>query len=679
LKNLPILTKFLIIMAACAAFCLAVSVYSSTKMRGIDESYRGLLNDEATAAIASARANRNFQAVRATIGEIIMATDPAALARAKTEFDAARARVIEYLDTAIRILPQDKALADAKAETLRILGGACDNVVEAGMKTTDAASNQIFQKQYFTACQPEILALTNTMAQNTSRIIKVSQDESDALTAMTSSTIVTTLVGIVLGMALVAGGGVFVIRSTVAAPIRRLASTLSVLANGDLSAQIDGADRGDEVGTMAKAVQVLKDNGINARDIETKAASERSQTEAERARNAEADANRAAAMEQATSGLAEGLQHLAQGNLGFELTQPFAADFEGLRNNFNLAVGQLRETLSAVTDATRAIDGGSRELSSSASDLSKRTEQQAAALEETAAALDQITVNVKNSSMRTEEARAVALDANTSARQSGEVVANAVNAMQRIEASSSQISNIIGVIDEIAFQTNLLALNAGVEAARAGEAGKGFAVVAQEVRELAQRSAQAAKEIKDLIRASADEVDNGVKLVTATGEALKVIEEHVVSINNQLDAIATSAREQSVGLSEVNTAVNQMDQTTQQNAAMVEEATAASSSLAVEAEKLRHLVDRFQLGGHARAPGGRSVGAQQVAQAGRYSVARPARSGAGNPPSLISASASGRQVVPGHAPAASPARALVNKLARAVGATPAAADNWEEF
>lgn len=295
------------------------------------------------------------------------------------------------------------------------------------------------------------------------------------------------------------------------------------------------------------------------------------------------------------SALAEALSQLAHGNLTHRVTAEFSAKTAGLRSDFNETTSKLQETMNAVSVAASSILSGSSEISTGSDDLSRRTEQQAASLEETAAALDQITANVMSSSKLTEEARSVAVQANNSAAQSGKVVANAIDAMHRIEQSSNEISNIIGVIDKIAFQTNLLALNAGVEAARAGEAGKGFAVVAQEVRELAQRSAKAAKEIKELIRNSFVEVQSGVKFVSETGKALKTIESYIVTINQHMGSIAASAREQSVGLAEVNTAVNQMDQVTQQNAAMVEESNAASATLVEEARRLSHLISQFQL------------------------------------------------------------------------------------
>ncbi|WP_323688345.1 methyl-accepting chemotaxis protein [Rhizobium sp. AN69] len=459
----------------------------------------------------------------------------------------------------------------------------------------------------------------------------------------TAQTIFYCLLTIAIAFAFGIAAALFVSSRGITAPIASLRERMTSLASGDTESPVDAQDRKDEVGQMAKAVAVFRDNAVANIKLEQDAAANRSLSEEERLRQAKADRARAEEMAQATAGLGEGLKHLAGGDLTFQLAEPFAADFETLRADFNAAVSQLSETLRAVAEATGGIDTGSREVSASADDLSKRTEQQAAALEETAAALDQITVNVTNSSKRAEEARKVAVQANESATQSGRVVANAVDAMQKIEASSNQVSNIIGVIDEIAFQTNLLALNAGVEAARAGEAGKGFAVVAQEVRELAQRSARAAKEIKDLIRNSSIEVQSGVKLVSDTGEALKTIEGYIVTVNQHMESIATSAREQSVGLAEVNTAVNQMDQVTQQNAAMVEETSAAGATLANESGKLRELISQFQLGGALR-----------------------------HTASVMAAS-------PAHRPVQSPVRKLAGKVAKAFSGNAAVKETWEDF
>ncbi|MGR9434090.1 methyl-accepting chemotaxis protein [Rhizobium leguminosarum] len=400
-----------------------------------------------------------------------------------------------------------------------------------------------------------------------------------------------------LGLAaLFAVGLYFLTRKTVTKPILSLSNDMQRLAGGDTAIACTGIGRTDEIGTMASAVEIFRQAAIANKQLEQDAEAARLQGEAERVTaRQQADEDAAERLRAATSGLAAGLKRLASGDLAFQIDEPFAPDFESLRHDFNMSIRQLDQTLSAIATAIAAIDEGTREIASGAGDLSKRTEQQAASLEETAAALDQITANVSNSSKRTDEARTEATDANRNAAKSSEVVSHAEEAMRRIEASSQQISSIIGVIDEIAFQTNLLALNAGVEAARAGDAGKGFAVVAQEVRELAQRSAQAAKEIKGHIQKSSVEVESGVKLVLDTSQVLKAISEQIARINQHMDAIAVSAREQSTGLAEVNTAVNSMDQVTQQNAAMVEQSTAASGQLAQEAAKLRELVSRFRL------------------------------------------------------------------------------------
>ncbi|PDS42268.1 methyl-accepting chemotaxis protein [Rhizobium anhuiense] len=391
-------------------------------------------------------------------------------------------------------------------------------------------------------------------------------------------------------------GAIAFVLTGIANPITGITDAMRRLAEGDTASKIPFADRADEIGSMAGAVEIFRQAAITNKRMETEAEESRNRAEGDRiAAQQQAEADASERLRIATSGLAAGLKRLAAGDLAFQLNEAFAPDFEALRHDFNQSVNQLGATLRAISESIGTIDEGTREISSGASDLSKRTEQQAASLEETAAALEEITANVSNSSKRTEETRTVATEANRSAGVSAEVVSHAEEAMERIETSSQQISNIISVIDEIAFQTNLLALNAGVEAARAGEAGKGFAVVAQEVRELAQRSASAAKEIKGLIQNSSKEVESGVKLVRDTGQALKTIGGFITQINHHMDSIATSAKEQSIGLSEVNVAVNRMDQTTQQNATMVQQSTAASDSLAQQAQKLRELIAQFRL------------------------------------------------------------------------------------
>ena len=297
----------------------------------------------------------------------------------------------------------------------------------------------------------------------------------------------------------------------------------------------------------------------------------------------------------AISELAGALRSLSEGDLTKMLERPFVPSMEQLRHDFNATIEKLSETLTTVGHNASAIAAGSRELGDSAEAFSRRTEQQAASVEETAAALEEITTTVADSSQRAEEAGRLVAETKRGAEESGTVVRNAVAAMDQIEKSSREITNIIGVIDDIAFQTNLLALNAGVEAARAGEAGKGFAVVAQEVRELAQRSASAAKEIKALIMTSSQHVKNGVGLVGQTGKALEEIVTQVADINTNVAAIVKASKEQTIGLREINSAINSLDQTTQQNAAMVEESTAASLRLANEADTLHTLLAQFRL------------------------------------------------------------------------------------
>ncbi|WP_454288373.1 methyl-accepting chemotaxis protein [Rhizobium arsenicireducens] len=482
----------------------------------------------------------------------------------------------------------------------------------------------------------------------------------------------------VVAVAAGAGLGIHIGVNHLSRPIRNVTAAMKKVAEGDFGTEIPYEGRSDEIGEMAAAVEVFKRNGLavqrmNAQESAMRAKSDDLQSsmsvvvasavagdfgrridkDYEDANLNQFASNINALLASVDLGISETRRVIASLSAG-DLTQSMSGDFRGafgeLQTNVNATFERLRHTMTDIRGKTDTINGNTEELTTATNDLAKRTEQQAAALEETSAALDEITVVVRELSERAQEASLMVTEAKESAAQSAVVVSSAVDAMGRIEQASREISQIINVIDEIAFQTNLLALNAGVEAARAGDAGKGFAVVAQEVRELAQRSANAAKDIKALITKSGEEVSGGVKLVQRTGEALSEIEVRVLKINDHIHSIAAASKEQSTGLAEVATAMNQMDQVTQQNAAMVEETSASTHKLSGEANGLAALVAQFRTGEEPRSH------AAPV-------VARPTQ----------------------HKPAPSPARQMMGSVAKAFGGGRAAAakvqetESWEEF
>lgn len=389
------------------------------------------------------------------------------------------------------------------------------------------------------------------------------------------------------------GLGVFLIRGVVA-PIRLVIARIDAMGRGEVALPKRLQGRSDEIGAMVAALEAQQEASRSLELIRSEQARLREAADREREETYQAQEAANQIQRAIVDTLSQALGGIANGDLTYRILGDFPPEYERLRLDFNRATEELHQTLAQVGAVARGVGAGSSEISLSSDDLYRRTEQQAASLEETAAALDQITATVRRTAEGSNEAAEIVKATRANAEHSGLVVRQAVDAMSAIEKSSFEISQIIGVIDEIAFQTNLLALNAGVEAARAGDRGRGFAVVASEVRALAQRSAEAAKEIKALISASSERVSSGVKLVGETGVALDQIVKQVAQINTLVAEIAASAREQASGLAQVNTAVNAMDEVTQKNASMVEQSTAASHELAKEAQDLARLVAQFK-------------------------------------------------------------------------------------
>jgi methyl-accepting chemotaxis protein len=540
-----------------------------------------------------------------------------------------------------------------RAETIRL---TMEVGPEAGKQDGNNAENRASRKAF----QAEI---DKVVGADEARLKQIVADLASFQSTVLTIIITVTGLGVLGG----AATGFYIATYQVSRPITEVTRTMNALAAGNYRTDVPYAGRTDEIGEMATAVQVFKQNGLEVQRMNEQEAAMREKSQDLQAGMAVVVASAAAGdfskridkdyddaslnlfstnvnslVSSVEAGVGETnrvIKLLAEGDLTQTMDGEFKGVFEELQQNVNNTIRHLQNTMRDIRTASDTLNSNGAELRVSSDSLSKRTEQQAAALEESSAALDEITAVVRSSTERAQEASRMVSEAKERTERSSVIVADAIDAMAGIEKASNEIAQIISVIDEIAFQTNLLALNAGVEAARAGEAGKGFAVVAQEVRELAQRSATAAKDIKELINKSGHSVQSGVKLVEQTGTSLSEIGQYVVQINDRIHAIATASQQQATGLQEVNTAVNQMDQVTQQNAAMVEETAAATHKLSTEADSLRLLVAQFKLTGAS----------VQAASHQHRQLSEP------------------------------PVHRLKAKIARAVGATATSSSGWDEF
>ncbi len=536
------------------------------------------------------------QRITAAHGELYLLTT-GKLADIETAKIPERAAALSAEITAIRkeVDAVVKSADPASQKQFKALAGELSGYQDAvdlvtGMLDADATT----AAQFTVPFEESYIQMNATLA----KAVKASSDttvaraEKSVKEAETIGAIATVLV--VLALVAVAG-----IAAALVVAIRkgviRIAAATETLAGGDNRVNLDSLKRADELGAIVKSLVIFRDNQLRLAELHEREQAQAADQEAARAGQEAARAASAKEQAEVVDGLAEGLQRLTAGDLTCRLDKPFAPAYESLRADFNATVTQLAEIMRTISHRASGIETASSETSAAADDLSRRTENQAANLQQTATTLNEITNAVSRTAEGSAQADKMVGETGVEARESGEVVRRAVSAMSEIEASSKQIFQITGVIDEIAFQTNLLALNAGVEAARAGDAGKGFAVVAQEVRALAQRSAEAAKEIKALIASSSNQINSGATLVGEAGQALERIVGRVGDVTRLITEISASVREQANGLKEVNIAVNRMDQITQQNAAMVEESTAASHAMRQEAEQLGSMIRRFRI------------------------------------------------------------------------------------
>ncbi|NBB64492.1 chemotaxis protein [Pseudomonas sp. ODNR1LW] len=576
----------LMVIAALGVLTIALSVVASTLLSR-DAAIRGAERQEANMRVAWDVLADYGDGFSARDGKLYVGSTPMndfvePVDRIKTLVGGTATVFLNDLRVTTNVVKDDGSRA---VGTKLKPGPVFDTVLKDGKPYRGQAD--ILGKPYFVAYDP----IKNAGGQ-TIGVLYVGIPKADYMASVQG--VLMALLACSLVAALLVVGVCLVLSRRMFSPLKALCDRMEALRQGRTDFDAPWAARGDDIGQISRAVLAFRDAAIRQKETESEAEAMRETAratreagEAERERLAEEDAL-------VVEALGQGLAALARGDLSHRVTANFADRSRKLKDDYNAAVDTLSSTMGEIIELVGAMQAGTSEVSSATDDLSRRTERQAAALEETAAALDEITVTVRKTAEGARSAADITAEARSGAEAREQMIADTGAAMGQIETTSGRIGEIIGVIDEIAFQTNLLALNAGVEAARAGEAGRGFAVVASEVRGLAQRSAEAAKEIKTLIGVSSSQVREGVDLVGQTGKALQQIIAGVAEVSRVMDGIAATAREQSTAIGEVNVAVNNMDQMTQQNAAMVEETTAASHQLHTVSAELDRLVSAFK-------------------------------------------------------------------------------------
>ena len=576
MKDVPIAGKFLILLAIFGLLNVSAVMWSSAQMRGIDADYAAAVRIQGQAAIFASRANGALATMKSTIGDLEIGTTEADNQAGFVEIVASKSQFLDALDAAIETDPsQATAFKSLRAMTLKLIDETCAKAIKLGRDST--ISPTFGQSEYFKTCGPAFKPVVDAVTNQATRSIVSQNKLVTALSQKTHRVVMLDYILLIGATLLVAGLGFLGIRFWVSKPIKTMVLTMRTLAAGDLDVTIVGSARNDELGPMARALQVFKDNSVRLRASEAEGVELRRQQEA------------------MVKAIAAGLDSLASGDLTSRLDDAFATDYEKLREDFNKTTESLRRAMETIVAATDGINNGSEQIAAASDDLSRRTEQQAANIEETSSALHVITESMVRMASNARGAAEVAAITKEAVETSSGVVQDAIAAMGHIKQSSTQIGRIIGVIDDIAFQTTLLALNASIEAAGAGHVGRGFAVVALEVRSLAQRTVEAARQIKALAATSTQQVENGVVLVDKTGAALRTIVSKVTEMDGLVGEISASSQIQAAGLTEINGVISQMDYVVQQNAAMVEESTAAAHALKTETQDLNELVGRFRL------------------------------------------------------------------------------------